>query len=86
MIIKKRTPTFKRTFKILDFSRSAILLPLLDRIKNAKTIHDFQHISTCNLGIDVFFIYNGVGKLYFHYDRKDRQVTLLKFDFANHDF
>lgn len=87
MKIKDETPTFKKQFKILDFSRSAILMPLFDRIKNAKSIGDLKNISSCDLGINAFFIYNGVGKLYFLYHaEKEPAVTLMKFAFANHEF
>lgn len=85
MKIVERTPTFRDAYRILHASRSAIILPLIARIENATTVSDLGNSASCDLGLDVCFVYNGVGKLYFQHHKNGTEVTLLKFIFANHD-
>ena len=84
MKIVNSTPTFKKAYRILHASRSAIILPLIDRIENAATLDDLGNCASCDLGLDVCFVYNGVGKLYFQHHNHKTEATLLKFTFSNH--
>lgn len=84
MIIRDRSPTFKKEWKIELHSRKAIILPLINRIINAKNITELDQVYSCDQGLGVCVIYNLVGKLYFKHD-KDASITLLKYVFANHD-
>lgn len=84
MKIVSRTPTFKNEYRILHAPRSAIILPLIARIENARSLNDLGNSASCDLGLDVCFVYNGVGKLYFQHHNNETEVTLLKFTFSNH--
>ncbi len=65
-------------------SRKAIILPLIDRIKNANSFNDLENKSTCNSSDNIYFVYNGFGKLYFQHFNNENEVKLIRFTFANH--
>jgi len=83
LLIRERSLTFRKEWKIEPPTRKAIILPLIDRIKIANSIKDLDKMSSCDKGLRVCFIYNLVGKLYFRI-HDDNSVTLLKYIFANH--
>ena len=64
-------------------ARRSIILPLLYSIELANSVEDLEKTSSCDQGINVCFIYNSVGKLYFQIVDK-KSVKLLNYIFQNH--
>ena len=84
MRITQTFPTFDKEFQALSFTRSAIILPLMMRLEKAQSLKELERYASCNLGMDVCFVYNGVGKLYFRHHNNQTEVALIRFTFSNH--
>ncbi len=68
MDIKDEIPAFTAKFDSESYSRTAIVLLCMDKIRNAFDIESMNNTSTCVIVDDnVYFTYNEVCKLYFRH-------------------